>query len=142
MSINTNINKNNLLTAHEPIGTLIALKNNKHSLKGEKILNKNISNTQKLFMTAAFVTLGLFASYAFGDGDTTTTTAGTSKDMIEALGTTAKDLLNGKAALIIDAIIIGASGFGAATMRSPAPVIFGLISVGLFHVAIKWITGA
>lgn len=63
-------------------------------------------------------------------------------DMVEKLGDTAKDLLKGKAALVIDAIIIGASGFGAATMRSPAPVIFGLISVGLFHVAVKWITGA
>ena len=141
MSIKLNLNKNNILKAVKPFGTVIAIKNNEHSLKGEKILNKNISQTQKLFTTAAFVTLGLFASYAFGaDGDTATT--GTSKDMIEALGTTAKDLLNGKAALIIDAIIIGASGFGAATMRSPAPVIFGLISVGLFHVAIKWITGA
>ena len=133
MSIKLNLNKNSCLTAHEPIGTEISIKKSKHSFKGEKILNKNNLNIQKLFTTAAFVALGFFASYAFGADDT---------DMVAKLGDTAKELLTGKAALIIDAIIIGASGFGAATMRSPAPIIFGLISVGLFHVAIKWITGA
>jgi hypothetical protein len=133
LSIKLNLNKNIFLTAHEPIGTEVSIKNSKHSLKGEKILNKNNFNLQKLFTTAAFVALGLFTFYAFGADE---------KDMVEKLGDTAKTLLTGKGALIIDAIIIGASGFGAATLRSPAPIIFGLISVGLFHVAIKWITGA
>lgn len=113
------------------IGTVLALNNNKHSLRGENTLYKIIPNTQKLFMATVFVLLGLFVSHAFGADDV---------DMVAKLGDTAKELLTGKAALIIDAIIIGVSGFGAATLRSPAPIIFGLISVGLFHVAVKWIT--
>ena len=133
MSIKLNLNKNSSLTAHEPIGTEISIKNSKHSLKGENILYKNNFNTQKIFTTAAYVALGLLSFHAFGDG-------AADVDKIAKLGDTAKELLKGNGALVIDAIIIGASGFGAATLRSPAPIIFGLISVGLFHVAVKWIT--
>ena len=97
-------------------------------------MSKNYYPTMQTYFKAfAFATLSLLTFYAFGAGDT---------DMVEKLGDTAKSLISGKAALVIDAIIIGAAGFGAATLRSPAPIIFGLISVGLFHVAVKWITGA
>ena len=58
-------------------------------------------------------------------------------EQIDRLADTVKALLNGKASLIIDGIIIGISGYTAATQRSPAPIIYGLISCAIYHAALK-----
>ena len=60
-------------------------------------------------------------------------------DMVDNLAATVKGLINGPGAYVVDGIILGGAGYGSAIMRSPAPIIFGLISTGLFHIAVKLI---
>jgi len=58
-------------------------------------------------------------------------------DVVDNLAATFKEAINGPASYLVDVMIIAGAGWGAAIMRSPAPLIFGLISCGIFHVAIK-----
>lgn len=57
--------------------------------------------------------------------------------MITNIGLTAKALLDGSGAIIIDAIILAGAAYGTAQTRSPAPLIFGIVSCCIFHLAIK-----
>lgn len=68
-------------------------------------------------------------------------TAGTAQDiaMINNLGATVKQLLEGQGALVIDGIILAAAAYGTAVTKSPAPIVCGIVSCGVFHVATKLI---
>jgi hypothetical protein len=57
--------------------------------------------------------------------------------MITNLSATLISLLDGKAALVIDAIILVMGAYGSAVNRSPTGIILGVASCALFHLAIK-----
>lgn len=61
--------------------------------------------------------------------------------VIDNIGVTAKALLKGNGALIIDTIILAGAGYGSAISRNPAPIIFGIISCAIFHLAIAAMLG-
>jgi len=92
------------------------------------IISKNI-----IFSMLAILVVG-FAAHAFAAG-----TPGKAVDieMVNDLAATVKDLLNGNVALVVDGIILAVSAYAAAIMRTPTPLIFGIMSCVIFHTAIK-----
>ncbi len=60
-------------------------------------------------------------------------------EVIDKLGTTVKSLLEGKGGLVIDGIILSAAAYGTAVTKSPAPIVCGIVSCAVFHIAIKLI---
>jgi len=94
------------------------------------IISKNI-----IFSMLAILVVGV-ATHAFAD-DVVVEVAGVDVEMVNKLSATVKKLLNGKISLVVDGIIIVISAYAAAVMRTPAPLIFGIISCALFHMALK-----
>lgn len=98
-----------------------------------KSINKSIilSKTSKY---GAVVAVSSFAALL-----ATAQTPGTAIDVavINNLSATTKSLLTGNGALIIDGIILAGSAYGTAITRSPGPIVFGVISCILFHIAVK-----
>lgn len=62
--------------------------------------------------------------------------------VVDNLGATVKSLLSGNGALIIDGIILAGSAYGTAQTRSPAPLVFGVISCAIFHLSVKALLGS
>ncbi len=58
-------------------------------------------------------------------------------DVVDNLGATVKALLAGNGGLVIDGLILSAAAYGTAVTKSPAPIVCGIISCGIFHLALK-----
>ena len=58
-------------------------------------------------------------------------------DVVDNLGATVKALLEGNGALVVDGLILSAAAYGTAVTKSPAPIVCGIISCGIFHLALK-----
>lgn len=57
--------------------------------------------------------------------------------MVKNLGATAKSLLQGDGAYIIDGLILAAGAYTCAMAKSPAPMVFAIISCGVFHLGVN-----
>jgi hypothetical protein len=104
----------------------------------EKFMKNQITKLKNLpyFLMASLATSTAFGQTGSGGGSGT---AGTDIDVINNLGTTVKSLLENKGALVIDGIILAAAAYGTAVTKSPAPMVCGIVSCAVFHIAVKLI---
>lgn len=65
--------------------------------------------------------------------------SGTAVDvaMVNNLGATVKAMLQGNGAVVVDSFILIAAAYAAIMSRSPAPMIFGILTCGAFHIGIN-----
>ena len=73
-----------------------------------------------------------FAVQAFAAGGTAVAIP-----MMDNLAATIKESLDGKISLVVDGVVLIVSAYASAIMKTPAPLIFGIISCVIFHGAIK-----
>ena len=83
----------------------------------------------------------VMASLATGAASAQGAAKGSAVDVavINNLGATVKAMLEGQGALVIDGIILAAAAYGTAVTKSPAPIVCGIVSCGVFHIATKLI---
>ena len=69
--------------------------------------------------------------------------AGTAVDIpfVDNLKETVKSLMQGAGSFVVDAMILAGGGWATARTSTPAPIILAILSVLIFEICIKIITG-
>lgn len=107
--------------------------NKSHSIK---VTAQTKSTKYNKLMKAALPLFGL-GILSFIAADSALATDAVELPFVDKLSATVKEYMNGVGAIVIDGIILLGGGYGAAKTSSPAPLIFAVLSVMLFHICLK-----
>lgn len=110
--------------------------NKSHSIK---VTAQTKSTKYNKLMKAALPLfgLGILSFIAADSALATDATDVVELPFVDKLSATVKEYMNGVGAIVIDGIILLGGGYGAAKTSSPAPLIFAVLSVMLFHICLK-----
>lgn len=100
-------------------------------------ITKTLKNTIKMISSPTFAFVVATTMVEDALANTSSSGKAIEVEMVKNLGATAKAMLKGEGAFVIDAFILAGAAYAAIMAKSPAPMVFGIVTCGVFHIGVN-----